>query len=98
DDLVTGVQTCALPISNGDVFLSERGAGKITVLRDSKGRGVADQRFTFVSGLNKPQGMAFRDGYFYYSDLMAVWRVAYRPGQTARSEERRVGEEGRCRG
>ena len=51
-------------------------------MRDSKGTGAADQRFTFVSGLNKPQGMALKDGYFYFSDLMAVWRVPYKPGQT----------------
>ena len=38
---------------NGDVFLSERNAGKITLLRDGKGAGKADQRFTFVSGFVK---------------------------------------------
>src|ERR1700743_2579155 len=66
---------------NGDVFLSERNAGKINILRDTKGGGAADQLFTFVSGLTKPQGMALRDGYFYFSDQMAVWRVPYKPGQ-----------------
>src|ERR1700759_2102082 len=77
-----------LTAPNGDVFLAERSAGKITILRDSKGSGAADQRFTFVSGLNKPQGMALKDGYFYFSDLMAVWRgphktVHTQAGQTA---------------
>lgn len=31
---------------NGDVFLSEPSSGKITLLRDSKQTGKADQRFT----------------------------------------------------
>jgi glucose/arabinose dehydrogenase len=79
-----------LTAPNGDVFVSERTAGKITLLRDSKSAGKADQRFTFVSGLNKPQGMALKDGYFYYSDWMAVWRVPYKPGQTVAGKPQRV--------
>jgi glucose/arabinose dehydrogenase len=79
-----------LTAPNGDVFVSERSAGKITLLRDSKGAGTADQRFTFVTGLNKPQGMALKDGYFYYSDLMAVYRVPYKPGQTAAAKPEKV--------
>jgi glucose/arabinose dehydrogenase len=79
-----------LAAPNGDVFVSERAAGKITLLRDTKGTGTADQRFTFVSGLNKPQGMALKDGYFYYSDWMAVWRVPYKSGQTAAGKPERV--------
>src|SRR6185437_5571044 len=71
-----------LTAPNGDVFLAERSPGKITILRDSKGKGAADQRFTFVTGLTKPQGMALKNGYFYFSDQMAVWRVSYKPGQT----------------
>ena len=79
-----------LTAPNGDVFLAERAAGKITLLRDSKASGSADQRFTFVSGLTKPQGMALKDGYFYYSDQMAVWRVAYKPGQTQAGKPHRI--------
>jgi glucose/arabinose dehydrogenase len=79
-----------LTAPNGDVFLAERSAGKITILRDSKGSGAADQRFTFVSGLNKPQGMALKDGYFYFSDLMAVWRVPYKPGQIKAGKPEKV--------
>src|SRR2546425_7329069 len=37
---------------NGDVFLAEpfRGAGKITILRDADGDGVAETRHTFATG------------------------------------------------
>jgi len=79
-----------LAAPNGDVFLAERSAGKITLLRDSKGTGTADQRFTFISGLTKPQGMALARGYFYFSDQMAVWRVPYRPGQTIAGKPERL--------
>jgi glucose/arabinose dehydrogenase len=79
-----------LTAPNGDVFLAERAAGKITVLRDSKNTGKVDQRFTFITGLTKPQGMALRDGWFYFSDQMAVWRVPYKPGQTAAGKPQRI--------
>ncbi len=65
---------------NGDVFLSERTAGKITLLRDSKGAGVADQRYTFADGLKSPSGIAIHDGYVYITDQMAVWRTPYVAG------------------
>src|SRR6266550_4768333 len=38
--------------ANGDVVLSEPGAGKITILRDANHDGVAEQRFTFASNLD----------------------------------------------
>ena len=79
-----------LTAPNGDVFLAERNAGKITVLRDAKGSGKADQRFTFITGLTKPQGMALREGWFYFSDQMAVWRVPYKPGQTVAGKPQRI--------
>src|SRR6188768_2319724 len=47
---------------NGDVFISQpvsRTAGVITVLRDADHDGVAEARFTFASGLNRPFGLAF---------------------------------------
>lgn len=67
---------------NGDVFLSERIPNKITLLRDSKGTGVADQRFTFADGLKNPSGVAVQGGYVYISDQNAVWRTPYVAGAT----------------
>jgi glucose/arabinose dehydrogenase len=47
---------------NGDVFLAEpfRGDGRITVLHDADKDGVAETRETFVTGLNRPFGLASR--------------------------------------
>ena len=67
---------------NGDVFVSERLANKITLLRDSKGTGAADQRFTFAEGLHNPSGVAVHDGYVYISDQIAIWRTPYIAGAT----------------
>ena len=75
---------------NGDVFLSERLANKITLLRDSKGSGAADQRFTFAEGLHNPSGVAVHDGYVYISDQMAIWRTPYVAGATQAGKLERV--------
>lgn len=76
---------------NGDVFVSQARAGTLTVLRDSSGDGVADQRSTFLSGLNRPHGMVFHAGHLYIADTEAVWRVPYHPGDlTAQASPQRV--------
>jgi len=77
---------------NGDVFLAEpfRGAGKISVLRDADGDGVAETRETFATGLNRPFGLAFLEGrfanrpdYLYVGNNDSVVRFTYKPGQIA---------------
>src|SRR5262245_54226504 len=70
---------------NGDVFLAEpfRGAGRITILRDADGDGVAETRETFVTGLNRPFGLAFWKSYLYVGNNDSVIRFTYRTGQTA---------------
>jgi glucose/arabinose dehydrogenase len=75
---------------DGDVFLSERLGSKITLLRDSKGRGVADQRFTFAEGLKNPSGVAVHDGFVYISDQNAIWRTPYVAGATKAGKLERV--------
>jgi glucose/arabinose dehydrogenase len=68
---------------NGDVFLSDARAGRVWVLRDTRGAGVADQRSVFADGLTQPFGMAFHEGWFYVADTDAVLRFRYAPGQLA---------------
>ena len=65
---------------NGDVFLAETDAGKITVLRDADGDGVAERREIFASGFAEPHGMAFHEGFLYVADTEAVWRLPWRAG------------------
>ncbi|RZI71236.1 MAG: sorbosone dehydrogenase, partial [Rubrivivax sp.] len=75
---------------NGDVFLSERLGKKITLLRDSTGKGVADQRFTFAEGLYNPSGIAVHGGFVYISDQNAIWRTPYVAGATKAGKLERV--------
>src|SRR5262245_18926788 len=68
----------------GDVFVAEpvRGDGRITVLRDADHDGVAETRETFVTGLNRPFGLAFRKDYLYVGNNDSVIRFRYRTAQT----------------
>jgi glucose/arabinose dehydrogenase len=67
---------------NGDVFLAEPDAGKITLLRDANGDGKAELATTFVQGYQRPHGMAFHDGALLVGDTRGVWRIPYKDGDT----------------
>jgi len=68
---------------NGDVFLAEGRAGRVTLLRDRDGDGVADFRSTYVDGFDTPYGMAIVGDALYVADLEHVWRMAYAPDADA---------------
>jgi glucose/arabinose dehydrogenase len=55
---------------------------RITLLRDSQGRGVADMRSVLLEGLNAPFGMALVGSDLYVADTDAILRFPYSPGLT----------------
>ncbi len=67
---------------NGDVFLAESKAGRITILRDANNDGKPEERIAFATGLTQPFGMAFWRDYFYVANTDSVVRFKYKPGQT----------------
>src|SRR3990167_3318744 len=56
-------------------------ANRITLLRDSHGRGVADVRSVLLEGLNSPFGMALVGTDLFVANTDAILRFPYRPGQ-----------------
>jgi glucose/arabinose dehydrogenase len=78
---------------NGDVFLAETHAGKITLLRDENGDGKADKSFTFAQGFDRPHGLAFHDGALYVGDVNAVWRLNYKNGATQSGVRERISKQ-----
>lgn len=56
---------------------------RISLLRDTDGDGVAEQRFTFLSGLNSPFGMALVGDQLYIAETDKLTRFAYVPGATS---------------
>jgi glucose/arabinose dehydrogenase len=72
---------------NGDVFLAEPDAAKVTILHDGKPS-------TFADGFDKPHGLAFHDGALYVGDLIAVWKLAYKDGALKAGARTRVTKDG----
>ncbi|HEX3674165.1 MAG TPA: sorbosone dehydrogenase family protein [Rhizomicrobium sp.] len=62
--------------------LSTKSANRITLLRDTKGAGVADVKTVFLSGLNAPFGMALVGNTFYVADTDALLAFPYHTGET----------------
>ncbi|MEP9358208.1 sorbosone dehydrogenase family protein [Sphingomonas sp. KR3-1] len=58
-------------------------ANRITLLRDSNGDGVVDQRAPFLTGLNSPSGMALVGDWLYVANTDALVRFPYKAGDTS---------------
>lgn len=58
------------------------GGDRITLIRDTNGDGVPEQRSVLIDGLNAPYGLAYVDGNLYVANQDAVMRFPYQEGQT----------------
>jgi glucose/arabinose dehydrogenase len=56
---------------------------QITLLRDANGSGVAEERHTFMQGLNQPIGMELIGSTFYVGNTDGVMAFPYTPGATS---------------
>ena len=59
---------------DGTLFVSTRRAGNVYAVRDDDGDQKADRVLTLDSGLNMPNGVAFRDGALYVAAVDRVLR------------------------
>ncbi len=58
-------------------------ANRISLLRDTNGDGVADERHVFLEGLRQPFGMALIGDQFYVANTDSVVRYPYKEGETS---------------
>ncbi len=58
----------------GTIFVGTDRAGSVYALRDDNKDGKADRVITVASGLNTPNGVAFRDGALYVAEINRVLR------------------------
>ena len=58
----------------GTVFVGSMKAGKIHAVVDADADGVADQVWLIAEGLQRPSGLAFRDGALYVGDINRILR------------------------
>jgi glucose/arabinose dehydrogenase len=59
---------------NGTVFVGNRSEDKVYALRDTNGDKIADKKWVLASGLDMPNGVAFRDGALYVAENSKVTR------------------------
>lgn len=57
----------------GTLFVGSRQAGNVYALRDTDGDFKVDEQYTLISGMNQPNGVAFRDGDLYFAEIDKVW-------------------------
>lgn len=62
---------------NGDVFIAEPNAGRVTVLRDTDSDGISDETFTYIDNLNMPHGIAFVEGAVLIGNKVGVHKYPY---------------------
>lgn len=55
---------------------------RISLLRDTNGDGVADQKTVFLQNLNSPFGMALVGNNLYIANTDALVRFPYQEGET----------------
>src|SRR5690606_11153832 len=60
---------------SGTIFVSTRDAGKVYAVRDTNGDNVADQKWTVLSWMHMPNGVAFKDGDLYVAEVSRLWRL-----------------------
>ena len=61
---------------------SHPSANRISLLRDTNGDGVADQKTVFLQNLNSPFGMALVGNMLYVANTDALMRFSYQEGAT----------------
>src|SRR5215210_6606388 len=64
----------ALAVSPGGTIFAGSMGGSVYAMRDENKDGKADRVITVVSGLNTPNGVAFRDGSLYVAEINRVLR------------------------
>lgn len=61
--------------NNGTVFVGNRKGNKVYALVDTDKNGVADKKYTVASGMDMPNGVAFRNGALYIAEVDKVWKL-----------------------
>ena len=82
-DDMKGVRGFVAGIILGDAGAGAHNPNRIVLLRDTDGDGVADKRYTLISGLKSPFGMVLVGHDLYVADTDAVLRFPYKDGDTA---------------
>ena len=70
---VPGARSLSLG-SSGTLFVGTRSSGRVYALRDEDGDHKAERIIILASGLNRPNGVAFKDGALYVAEVSRILR------------------------
>jgi glucose/arabinose dehydrogenase len=59
----------------GTLFVGNRKEDKVYALRDEDGDGVAEKKWVIATGLNTPNGVAFKNGSLYIAEINRILRM-----------------------
>jgi glucose/arabinose dehydrogenase len=60
----------------GTVFVGNRDGDKVYAVKDVDGDGKADKKWTIASGMNMPNGVAFKDGDLYVAEVSRIHKFS----------------------
>ncbi len=61
---------------SGTIYVGNRNGDKVYAVRDTDGDFFADEKYVIDTGLNSPNGVAFRDGNLYVAEINRILRYA----------------------
>jgi glucose/arabinose dehydrogenase len=61
---------------NGTIFVGNHNEDKVYAIKDTNGDGKADKKWVIATGLNMPNGVAFRDGDLYVAEVSRIHKFA----------------------
>jgi glucose/arabinose dehydrogenase len=86
---LSGVRFMAVA-PDGSVYASIPKTGQVVRLADTNGDGAADTKVVAVSGLDRPHGLAFHNGWLYIAWAAGVSRVHLKPDGTAEGSPQQI--------
>ncbi len=60
---------------DGTLFVGNRNEDKVYAVKDTDGDNKADKKWVLASGLNMPNGVAFKDGDLYIAEVSRITRI-----------------------
>jgi glucose/arabinose dehydrogenase len=60
---------------SGILFVGNKDEDKVYAIKDTDGDGVADKKWVLATGLNQPNGVAFKDGDLYIAEISRISKI-----------------------
>ncbi len=86
------IEAMAVHAESGDILSVDSARGRVLRLRDRNGDGISEIKSTYLSGFDRPSGIAIFGKTVFISDAGGIWSAALTPGLTARAPATRLAD------